>query len=418
MITATSSTAITISDNTTIANNLTIASGTTLETGSNDVTVDALLDIAGSSTVNPGGKYVLEDATVSGTLTVDADGSNNATLDFSTATGNVDFAVTGTLILDGEDANNRAIVSSDNDSRIDFDISSAGILNADYFTMTYPTDAGFKISSSGTQVISYGNFDGPDGASGVLLDLSSTGTVSSPSAAGEITGCNFENTGAGGGTNGINVKADASTQVITFTSYGGTLASTATVAEANDSDNGDPGDKLFFFNNEFYSHNNDDPNTLGNWWSTISGSGLNPSNFTTSAHKFIVQTGDTYTANGTWSVAGELQVIGTLDVNSRTVTITGATDVDGTLIISSGTYNADGATDIDGTLSITGTGVYDADNTFTAASGNVTFTGAGFLRCNNTVTDLGTLSTGAGTVEYDGGAQDVFADDYYNLEID
>ena len=42
--------------------------------------------------VNPGGKYVLENATVSGILTVDADGSNSATLDFSTATGNVDFA--------------------------------------------------------------------------------------------------------------------------------------------------------------------------------------------------------------------------------------------------------------------------------------------------------------------------------------
>ena len=116
-------------------------------------------------------------------------------------------------------------------------------------------------------------------------------------------------------------------------------------------------------------------------------------------------------------MAGEIQVVGTLDVNSRTVTMTGATDVDGTLIISSGTYNADGASDIAGTLSITGTGVYDADNTFTAASGAVTFTGAGFLRCDNTVTNLGTLSTGAGTVEYDGGAQNVLADDYYNLII-
>ena len=96
----------------------------------------------------------LENATIVGTLTVDADGSNNATLDFSTATGNVDFAITGTLRLDGHDATNRAIVSSDNGSRIDFDISSAGVLNADYFTMSYPTSAGFKINSSGTQDIS------------------------------------------------------------------------------------------------------------------------------------------------------------------------------------------------------------------------------------------------------------------------
>ena len=32
-----------------------------------------------------------------------------------------------------------------------------------------------------------------------------------------------------------------------------------------------------------------------------------------------------------------------------------------------------------GTLSISSTGTYDANGTFTAASGNVTFTGAGFL---------------------------------------
>ena len=232
LTTATSSTAITISDNTTVDNNLTIASGTTLATGSNDVTVEGLLDIAGESTVNPGGKYVLENATVSGILTVDADGSNSATLDFSTATGNVDFAITGTLRLDGENASNRAIVSGDANSRIDFDISSSGVLNADYFTMSYPTSAGFKINSSGTQSITYGNFDGPDGASGVLLDLSGTSTLSSA----EVTGCNFNNTGAGGGTNGINIKSDASTQVITLTSYGGTLASSSSVGEANDDD--------------------------------------------------------------------------------------------------------------------------------------------------------------------------------------
>ena len=34
------------------------------------------------------------------------------------------------------------------------------------------------------------------------------------------------------------------------------------------------------------------------------------------------------------------------------------------------------------------------------------------------VSSLGTLDAAAGTVEYDGGTQDVIADDYYNLEID
>ena len=40
-------------------------------------------------------------------------------------------------------------------------------------------------------------------------------------------------------------------------------------------------------------------------------------------------------------------------------------------------------------------------------NGNVTFTGAGRLECSNTVTSLGNLSTGVGTVEYDGAGQNV-----------
>ena len=288
----------------------------------------------------------LENATIVGTLTVDADGSNNATLDFSTATGNVDFAITGTLRLDGHDATNRAIVSSDNGSRIDFDVSSSGVLNADYFTMSYPTSAGFKINSSGTQDISYGNFDGPDGASGILLDLSGTGTLSSA----EVTGCNFENTGAGGGTNGINIKSDASTQVITFTSFGGTLASDATVAENNDDDDDN---KLIWFNNDYYSDGNTDPNTLANWHSGTNGTGINPSNFTNATDNFIIQNGDTYTANAGWSISGDLKIEsgGELVTGTNTVSIDLVSDIDGTLTVSnSGTYDCNGLSDIDGTV--------------------------------------------------------------------
>ena len=234
----------------------------------------------------------------------------------------------------------------------------------------------------------------------------------------EISGCIF---GTTAGLNGIssptNVTADGTTDIVTFTNFSssGSLAEDASDAETHEVD---VSNKVFWFNGTFYSHNDDDPGIVGNWYSATNGTGISPSDFTTSSHKFIVQSGDTYTATGSWSVAGEIEVDGTLDVNSRSVTMTGATDVDGTLIISAGIYNADGASDIDGTLSITGTGVYDADNTFTAENGAVTFTGAGFLRCDNTVTNLGTLSTGAGTVEYDGGAQNVLADDYYNLVIE
>ena len=64
------------------------------------------------------------------------------------------------------------------------------------------------------------------------------------------------------------------------------------LGEANDDDDDN---KIFFFNNEFYSHNNNDPNTLGNWY-CYKWDGINPANFTTSAHKFIIQSGDTSTA--------------------------------------------------------------------------------------------------------------------------
>ena len=394
--------------------NLTIA-GTASTSTSNDVVVENLLTVNSSKslTVSPGDVMTLENATIVGTLTVDADGSNNATLDFSTATGNVDFAITGTLRLDGHDATNRAIVSSDNGSRIDFDISSAGVLNADYFTMSYPTSAGFKINSSGTQDISYGNFDGPDGSSGILLDLSGTGTLSSA----EVTGCNFENTGAGGGTNGINVKSDASTQVITFTSFGGTLASDATVAENNDDDDDN---KLIWFNNDYYSDGNTDPNTLGNWYSGTNGTGINPSNFTTATDNFIIQNGDTYTANAGWSISGDLKIEsgGELVTGTNTVSIDLVSDIDGTLTVSnSGTYDCNGLSDIDGTVSI-GTGTYDADGEFDASSGNVTFTAAGNLNLSNTVTDLGTFTKSTGTVTYDeADAQDIDNVEYHNLTL-
>ena len=126
------------------------------------------------------------------------------------------------------------------------------------------------------------------------------------------------------------------------------------------------------------------------------------------------------TAQGAVNVAGTMTVQSGSEyvVAATTTTVTGTTDVDGTVTISTGTYAANGSSDVDGTISITSTGKYDADDAFDASNGNVTFTGAGRLECSNTVTSLGTLSTGTGTVEYDGGTQNVLADTYFNLEID
>ena len=122
--------------------------------------------------------------------------------------------------------------------------------------------------------------------------------------------------------------------------------------------------------------------------------------------------------NNTWTVSGEVPVID-VDINSRTVTIAGTTDVDGTLIIGSGTYNADGATDIKAVLYLLPTRyMMQIIPLLRRVEQSHFYRCCWIARWQYAVTDLGTLSAGAGTVEYDGGAQDVFADDYYNLVID
>ena len=132
---------------------------------------------------------------------------------------------------------------------------------------------------------------------------------------------------------------------------------------------------------------------------------------------------------GTKSAGGALDIDGTLNIFPSGELAMGTYDadvatgntvnIDGTLSITTGTFSTNGSnSDIDGTLSINGAGIYDADGTFDATGGNVTFTGAGRLQLGGTVTSLGTLTELTGTVEYDGGAQNVYAESYYNLEID
>ena len=60
--------------------------------------------------------------------------------------------------------------------------------------------------------------------------------------------------------------------------------------------------------------------------------------------------------------------------------VTGVTDVDGELNIGSGsTFTANGSSDIDGTLTIV-TSTFDANGTFDATNGNVTFSSTGTLQ--------------------------------------
>ena len=120
-------------------------------------------------------------------------------------------------------------------------------------------------------------------------------------------------------------------------------------------------------------------------------------------HNIVIDIGSSYS----------LSTLANFDVNSA-LTVTS-----GTLDISSYTATVSGATEIDGTLKIS-TGIYDANNTFTASGGNITFTGAGFLKCALSVGSIGTLSTSNGTVVFDrpSGTQNVTQGTYNNLTID
>ena len=117
----------------------------------------------------------------------------------------------------------------------------------------------------------------------------------------------------------------------------------------------------------------------------------------------------TIDGNGTHRVGGSgITVNGDLVVNQNGSTIFDVTDK---------SIAVSGTSDINGTLDI-GTGTFDANGTFDATGGAVTFTDAGRLELAGTVTSLGTLTELTGTVEYDGGTQNVLAESYYNLVID
>ena len=98
----------------------------------------------------------------------------------------------------------------------------------------------------------------------------------------------------------------------------------------------------------------------------------------------------------------------TLAVNSG-VTLT-INNGDGTDLTSEGTL------DINGTISI-GTAMVDANGTFDATGGAVTFTDAGYLNLGGTVTSLGTFTKSTSMVTYDGDDQAIMALDYSTLAL-
>ena len=87
-----------------------------------------------------------------------------------------------------------------------------------------------------------------------------------------------------------------------------------------------------------------------------------------------------------------------ISVNGNSLTVSGTIDCNGTMIIGDATVNSDGTADFTG-------GTIDFTNS------------AGKLILSSAVTSLGTLDDAMGTVEYDGGTQNVISDIYNHLTI-
>ena len=104
----------------------------------------------------------------------------------------------------------------------------------------------------------------------------------------------------------------------------------------------------------------------------------------------------------------------TVAMGGNDLSVTGGANIGGILNVVNNTLTVTGASVVTGTININ-TGTVDADGTFNATGGTIDFTGAGELQLGDAVTHLGTLSDDAGTVTYDGGAQAVFLDDYWDL---
>ena len=105
-----------------------------------------------------------------------------------------------------------------------------------------------------------------------------------------------------------------------------------------------------------------------------------------------------YLANNL-SISGDLTVAaGTFDIQTNTVNVSGSTINDGVLKI--------------------GTGILDTEGDFDATNGLITFYDLGRVQLAGTAISFGSMTTTVGTIEYDGGNQNVLADTYFNVEID
>jgi len=233
-------------------NNLTI-DGTIATLGDNDIEIGGVLLVNATKelTVTAGDQLTFtgnsSDHIINGTLTMNTSPGINSTIDFTGASTNT-IVVNGTLNLNGTDATSRALVTGALANTVNLSIlegggTGDGLFIGNFFTISFPHADGVKIDGTTEPTMANGIFQNP-ATSGTLLNLK--GAESLPPSLANLT---FN------GTPGVhtNVSADTDTDPVTFIDFDGTLASTSTVAEANDEDVGDPGIKLLWFDGTWYS---------------------------------------------------------------------------------------------------------------------------------------------------------------------
>ncbi|MDQ7778398.1 MAG: hypothetical protein RDV41_01655, partial [Planctomycetota bacterium] len=116
----------------------------------------------------------------------------------------------------------------------------------------------------------------------------------------------------------------------------------------------------------------------------------------------------------------------TINKASYAANLTGLTTVNGNLAVQAGTVSVAGNTlNVGGNLTCAGTigistGTVDCNGVFDATGGNTTFSAAGTLRIDGTVTSLGNFTPSTSTVTYGGASPTVRspAAGYYHLDIE
>jgi hypothetical protein len=341
----------------TVAGDLTIDTDVTIAMDANNLTVAGDTDINGTVTIS--------------IATLDANGAFDAT------GGNITFSDAGNLLVAG-------------------DVESLGTLSENFGTVNYDGDDARNILAG-----TYNNLTASGDATKTLV-----GAVTVNGAltidAGVTVDMNENTLGVTGATD-IDGTLDVAGSALALngaSDIDGTITISTGTVDADGSFDATGGNITFTGAGELQVAGEvESLGALSDDFGTVTYDGATDRNIFTTDYNNLTASGDAIkTLVGDVTVNGALTIddVTTIAMDANNLTVAGDTDINGTVTISTATL--------------------DADGTFDAEDGTITFTGAGELQVAGEVESLGTLSEDFGTVHYDGDTdRDIFEDDYYNL---